>query len=282
MKKPQWITVSVALVATIALYAATKNQLFGTKQMHPAQVNAVQETTVSTDSILFHAKETLTEPQRTRLALLENSISRGDVAEQKLHLYHQLARFWYDTANIFEPYAWYTSEAARLENSENSLTFAAHLFLDNLKQEENPELKHWKALQAEDLFDRSLKINPANDSSQVGLGEVYLYGGVGNGPMQGIMKIRQVAEKDSDNVYAQMSLGHASVTSGQYEKAISRFLTVLRKQPKNLEAILSLAEAYEQTGDKVQAVNWYKRSLPLINIAGLKKEAQSRIDELSK
>jgi lipopolysaccharide biosynthesis regulator YciM len=96
------------------------------------------------------------------------------------------------------------------------------------------------------------------------------------------MKIRQVAEKDSDNVYAQMSLGHASVTSGQYEKAISRFLTVLRRHPKYLEAILSLAEAYEQTGDKVQAVNWYKRSLPLINIAGLKKEAQSRIDELSK
>jgi tetratricopeptide (TPR) repeat protein len=283
VKKPQWITVGVALVLTIALYAATNNQIFGTQQKPLAQTaSASPEAAISVDSILFHAKEGLTADQRTRLSFLENSITRGDVAEQKMHLYHQLARFWYDTARIFEPYAWYTSEAARLENSEKSLTFAAHLFLDNLKVEENPELKRWKALQAEDLFNRSLKINSANDSSQVGLGEVYLYGGIGEGPMQGIMKIRGVAEKDSTNVYAQITLGHASVASGQFDKAIDRFLTVLRLQPQNLEAILSLAEAYEQKGDKATAITWYKKSVPLINVAGLRKEVESRIVELSK
>ncbi len=283
MKKPQWITVGVALVLTVALYAATKNQIFGTKQKPFSQTaSASSGVAITVDSILFHAKEGLTEDQRTRLNFLENSITRGNVADQKIHLFHQLAHFWYDTARIFEPYAWYTSEAARLENSEKTLTFAAHLFLDNLKVEENPELKRWKALQAEDLFNRSLKINPANDSSQVGLGEVYLYGGIGEGPMQGIMKIRGVAEKDSTNVYAQITLGHASVVSGQFDRAIGRFLTVLRLQPQNLEAILSLAEAYEQKGDKASAITWYKKSVPLINVAGLRKEVENRIVELGK
>ncbi len=71
---------------------------------------------------------------------------------------------------FFPPYAWYEAEAARLENSEKTLTFAAHLFLENLQQEENPALAKWKALQAKDLFERSLKINPDNDSAKVGLG----------------------------------------------------------------------------------------------------------------
>ena len=62
-----------------------------------------------------------------------------------LKIYHQLAHFWADTAQIFEPYAWYEAEAARLENSEKTLTFAAHLFLQNLQGENDPALRKWKA-----------------------------------------------------------------------------------------------------------------------------------------
>ena len=283
MNRPQWITVGIALVITIALYATTQKQIFGTHQKQASSLPSTPtNTAITIDSILVHAKENLSEAQRTRLNLLENSISRGNVAEQKVHLYHQLARFWADTARIFEPYAWYTAESARLENSEKTLTFAARLFLDNMKVEENPDLKRWKALQAEDLFQRSLKLNPANDSAEVGIGEAYLYGGIAATPMEGIIRIRKVAEKDSTNIYAQLSLGHASVASGQFDKAIARFETVLRQQPNNLEALLSLAEAYEQKGDKASAIAWYQKSLPAINIAGLKKEVEARINELSK
>ena len=112
-----------------------------------------------------------------RLNTLEHSISRGDVKEQKLHIYHQLASFWADSAGKFAPAAWYTAEAARLENSEKSLTFAAHLLLNNLVDEASPLVKQWEAFQAKDLFERSLKLNPDNDSSRVGLGAVYVYGG---------------------------------------------------------------------------------------------------------
>ena len=155
-------------------------------------------------------------------------MSRGDVADQKTHIFHQLASFWRDTARSFEPFAWYTAEAARLENSENSLTFAAHLFLNNLKSEQNHQLKDWKAAQAKDLFERSLKLNPENDSAKVGLGAAYLFGGIGANPMEGILKIREVAEKDSTNVYAQMTLGQASVVSGQLDKAVERFTKVVK------------------------------------------------------
>ena len=282
MKKPQWITATVALVLVVGLYAATQKQIFGKKEKNTKHGAVAAASGISIDTILVHAKENLSPQQITRLNMLEKTISRGDVTTQQIHVYHQLARFWYDSARSFEPYAWYTAEAARLENSENSLTFAAHLFLNNLRAEENPVLKQWKALQAKDLFERSLKLNPANDSSEVGMGAVYLYGGISESPMEGIQRIRKVADEHPANVYAQMTLGHASVMSGQLNKGVERFKTVAELQPDNLEAILSLADVYERMGDKANAVVWYKKSLPLIQISGVRKEVDIRIAELSK
>jgi len=168
-----------------------------------------------------------------------------------------------------------------LENSEKSLTFAARLFLDNLSSEEKPDIKQWEALEAKDLFERSLKINPSNDSSKVGLGATLLYGGIAM-PMEGIGMIREVADKDPSNVYAQMTLGQASMVSGQFDKAVDRFKAVIQKQPDNLEAQLLLAEVFEQTGKKAEAIQNYTKSLTLINNPELKKEVEKRIKDLNK
>src|SRR5258708_38342406 len=106
------------------------------------------------DSLLIQAKSKIKPEQASRLNTLENYISRGDVKAQELSIYHQLAHFWGDSIGIFEPFAWYQAEAARLENSEKTLTFAAHLFLENLQNDDDVERKKWKALQAKDLFER--------------------------------------------------------------------------------------------------------------------------------
>jgi len=291
MKKPQLLTAGIAVLLTVTLYAVTQDNVFGHHPKKPATGQAVdshaghdhaQGEHLSVDSILHHAKENLTPEQLTRISFLESSVTRGDVGEQKMHVYHQLAKFWRDTARIFEPFAWYTAEAARLENSEKSLTFAAHLFLNNLRFEKSAVLQHWKAEQAKDLFERSLKLNPNNDSSQVALGATLLFGGISDNPMEGITKIRQVVERDSTDIYAQMTLGEASLMSGQLDKAIERFTTVTRLQPGNLEAILYLADVYERKKEKKAAAAWYQRSLPLIQIPELKKEVERRMQELLK
>jgi tetratricopeptide (TPR) repeat protein len=196
------------------------------------------------------AKMQLSPEQVVRLNTLEHSISRGDVKDQQIHVYHQLARFWSDSAHIFEPFAWYEAEAARLENSGKSLTFAARLFLDNLQSDEVVQRRQWKALQAKDLFERSLKINPDNDSAKVGLGACFLFGNISATPMEGILKIREVVQKDSTNIYAQMMLIQGSLISGQYDKAINRLQMVNRLEPANVEAIVLLADIYDRTGDK--------------------------------
>jgi tetratricopeptide (TPR) repeat protein len=279
VKKSQVIPVliSLCLVAILFYFGRTTSSENNISQQAQQGSNDI-----NIDTLLNHAKEQLKPEQVTWLGTLEKSVIRGDVKNQQIDVYHQLAHFWKDSARLFEPYAWYEAEAARLEYSEKSLTFAAHLFLDNLRSEENPQLKKWKALQAKDLFERSLKINNRNDSSLVGLGACYIFGGIAENPMEGILKIRQVVERDSNNVFAQMVLGHGSVISGQYDKAIDRFEKVIRLQPDNLEAIMMLAEIYERKADKLSAIKWYSKAVSLVKNPLLESELKMRIDDLKK
>ncbi len=287
MKKPQWITIGIAvlLVISIFLFGRTvpvKKAATITEHSEDDGHDHGIKTGISIDSILTIAKKQLSAEQVTRLSMLENSISRGDVKDQQIKVYHQLSHFWGDSMRFFPPYAWYEAEAARLENSEKSLTFAAHLFLENLQHEENSELMRWEAMQAKDLFERSLKINPDNDSTKVGLGACYLFGNISSNPMEGISKIMEVVQKDSSNVYAQITLIKGSLISGQIDKAVSRLETVNRLHPENLEAILMLAEVHERKGDKIVAAGWYTKSLEYIKRPDARAEIEKRIAELKK
>lgn len=275
----------ITLVAGLAL--VTFLYVFGRTVPEKKPGNSTTtDSGIPIDTILFLAKKNLTPAQLTRINALEHSVVRGDVKEQQLKVYHQLAHFWLDSNQLFEPYGWYEAEAARLENSEKSLTFAAHLFLENLRRENNPALKTWKALQAKDLFERSLKINPENDSSTVGLGACYIFGNISATPMEGIQKVLSVVNKDSTNIFAQEVLGQGSMLSGQYDKAIARFETVYRLSNSDIAmritACLMLAEAFEKKVDKASAINWYEKTLPLLKNEDVKAEVQQRINELKK
>lgn len=285
MKKPQWITAGVAifLVAGLFFLRTIPLKKAGTvAAVTHDHENGNSENSFSIDSVLIEAKKHLNSDQAARINSLENSITRGDLKAQQLHIYHQLASFWRDSTGNFDLFAWYEAEGARLENSEKSLTFAAHLFLDDLQSDDQFQRKQWKALQAKDLFERSLKINPENDSSKVGLGATYLFGNISATPMEGILKIRGVVEKDSTNIYAQLMLAKGSLISGQYDKAISRLLLISRLQANNLEAVLLLADLYERTGDKDNAVFWYEKSLPLIPQKEMKTAVEKRVEDLKK
>jgi tetratricopeptide (TPR) repeat protein len=251
------------------------------KKNLPKQEAATETTEgISFEQIVGASKEKLSPSQLERLRELENSVVRGDVKSQQITVYHQLAHFWRDTAKSFLPAAYYTAQAAKLENIEKNLTFAAHLFLDNLRNQSDPQLKAWMAGNAKELFEKVLALNPSNDSAKVGLGSCYVFGNIGTTPMEGILMIKEVADRKPDNLYAQMMLGVGGVMTGQFDKAIDRFKKVIDRQPNNLEAILNLAEAYEQKGDKVAAIKWYEKSKSLIQNPEIVKELDNRINSL--
>jgi tetratricopeptide (TPR) repeat protein len=279
VKKQQFIVVGAGLVLLISLY------FFGNttppKAVAVAPVEKHDETKpVESTQLLKHAKERLTPEQLQWVNAIENSVSRGDIKNQQIAVYKQLASYWADSLHLFEPYAYYLAEAAKLENQEKSLTFAAHLFLNNLKTEREPSMQKWLASNAKVLFEQALQLNPANDSSKIGLGACYIFGGISSNPMEGITPIRDIVAKNPDNMFGQFILGLGGVRSGQFDKAIERFLIVVKKEPNNLEATLNLAEAYEQKGDKANAVTWYKVVKSKIPNPEAQQELEKRIKAL--
>ena len=239
---------------------------------------------IGLQDILQVAQSRLTPSQLSYVTRLQNSVVRGDVKVQQINAYHSLAAFWKDSAaEGFLPYAYYTGEAAKLENSEKSLTFAAQLFLQSLRGQDNPALKSWMATNAKELFEKALELNPGNDSSKVGLGASYIFGSSADNPtevMQGIQRILEVARRDSANMYAQFMLGLGGIESGQFDKAIERLTTVVRHQPANIEAILLLAEVHQQKGDKEDAIKWYELAKKLVGNKDMIKEIDQRIQSL--
>jgi len=279
VKKQQLLLVGGGIVLFILLF------FFG-NTIPPKKPTAVvsnaphQQKVIETEKLITHAKERLTPQQLERITSLENSVKRGDVKNQQIKVYRSLASFWGDSVRLFEPYAFYTSEAAKLENSEKSLTFAAHLLLTNLKTENDPAMQNWLATNAKDLFQRALVVNPANDSSKIGLGACYIFGNISENPMEGIAQIREVLQQHPGNLFAHLVLGLGGVRSGQFEKAIEHFKIIADQQPGNLEALLNLAETYDQKGDKAEAVKWYKDVKGKIDNPEAQKELDARIKAL--
>jgi tetratricopeptide (TPR) repeat protein len=114
--------------------------------------------------------------------------------------------------------------------------------------------------------------------------------------MQGIMKLREIVERDSTIETAQLWLGYFSLESGQRDKARGRFETVRRLNPNNPEpywqmgimavedssyaeavemlttcvgldssyvnGLFFVARSYEEMGDTQNALSYYKEYLP--------------------
>lgn len=248
--------------------------------------NKVQEIKIAPFAIsawIDSVKHTLTPSQSAYLNNIESNLSTTDpIAKANSH--NHIAAFWRDSMRLFEPYIYHLSEASKLENSEKSLTFAAHLMLDNIRMQQDPAKLTWMTAETIDLFERAIKLNPTNDDLKIGLGSAYIFGkgrdGDSQATMEGIRALLDVADRDSNNMKAQLVLGIGGMISGQFDKAQARFLRIVEREPNNLEAIAYLADTYVAMGNKQEAIKWYNISKKLADNPHYSQEVDERIRQL--
>jgi len=280
LKKPQAFVVIIALLLLGSLYFLAPRS---SKDQKAIANNSTENQLVTNQSIIESAKTNLSAEQKISLLSIENQLTRSKNASDSLNYTVKLAKFWADSANRLAPYLYYTYSAALLENSEKSLTFAAQQIINNLiTPDAPPALQPWMARNAKVLLEKALEMNPNNDSATINLGACYLFGNISDNPMQGILKVKQVVDKNPQNAYGQFILALGGKKSGQYDKAIERFLIVAQVDPSNLEAMVHLAECYELTNKKEEAIQWYTKVRDLVNIPDAKTALTKRIKELKK
>ena len=281
MPKKQLI-IALAGLALAALLFIFGNTVAPKSKVQPPVAKDVKNFDIL--KFIGEEKKHLSALQIVNLSKLENSVTRGDVNSQLITANTQLANFWKDSVKSFEPYAYYLSEAAKLDKSEKNLTFAAQLILDNLRAEQDEAKLNWKTAQAIALFEKAIELFPNNDDLKVGLGSCYILGkgrvGAPEETMKGIQQLLSVVRKDSNNMKAQMMLGVGGYVSGQYDKAIERLQKVIKAQPDNVEAVAFLADTYAAKGDKGEAIKWYMVSKRLVNDSHYSQEVDERIKSL--
>ena len=115
----------------------------------------------------------LSQERQRYIAGLKESVKRGDVKDQAIHVDHQLARFWKDSVPNPLLHFNFTSKAAELDNNEKTLTFAAHSILGYLPFAQNQQEQAWLAGKGKQLFEKVVKGQPNNLEAMFKLAEAY-------------------------------------------------------------------------------------------------------------
>ena len=97
--------------------------------------------------------------------------------------------------------------------------------------------------------------------------------------MQGIMLLLDVVKQDPNNRSANLSLGMFAMKSGQYEKAVQRFKTIIAQKPE-VEPYFYLAESYKQLGMKKEAIDAYQKCREMMPDQAFDQRIDEYIKEL--
>ena len=103
----------------------------------------------------------------------------------------------------------------------------------------------------------------------------------GGAPMAGIQKLLRVIEKDPNHLGALRQLGFMSMQTGQYEKAVNRFSTIVEVNPEEAMAYYMLAQAYEGLNDKDEAITAYNKYVELEEDETKIEAVKNRIKEFN-
>jgi predicted Zn-dependent protease len=101
-------------------------------------------------------------------------------------------------------------------------------------------------------------------------------------PMAGIMKLREIAENNPENIRVQMELGALSIQTNQLDKAVTRFKRVIELDTNFIEAHYLLAVVNANKGDTLSATKGMEFVIENADDAELLKQGKEFYKELKK
>jgi len=78
-------------------------------------------------------------------------------------------------------------------------------------------------------------------------------------PMQAVMLLREVVEREPNNELGLYNLGLLSLQSQQFDKAVDRFEALTESHPENLEGQFYLGVSYFENGNQTQAREQFEK-----------------------
>lgn len=235
-----------------------------------AQAPATAE--INLEEVSTAAKNMIKAPLAVEITTLETaykSASEDDKAkEAKL-----LAKKWDDLEQTV-PSALYLEIVANKEQTLNNWLAAGDTFMKAFDNTRDSLLQPALLQKANASYSSAMKIDSNSNEAKTGLG-ITIVNGMG-APMSGIAMLMDVVKKDPKNLKANMSLGTFAMKSGQFDKAIIRFKSIIAMKPSP-DAYFYLGTSYENLGKNTEAIEAYEKSKKLAANATLSKFIDDKV-----
>lgn len=269
------VLIAVLITALFSLNIKGLQKEEASKPTTDAKEQAV--VAISLEQVSETAKQTINASLAAEITTLETALKNAD-EPSKLALYKQLAQKW-DDVNVAIPSAFYKELVAQTESSYENWVLAGDQLTTAYQTTQDSTSQPTLVQKAITAYQTALKLNPASLNAKTGLGSAYVSGTAN--PMQGIQLLLEVVKEDPKNVKANTNLGLFSMRSGQFDKAVTRFKTVIEQKP-DPEAWFYLATSYENLGQNKDAILAFEKSKELAANPGLSNFVDQKIKALKK
>lgn len=250
LSKLQWFIILTAVVLVVGLYnldLVAPNTSKGGK--------AEAETTNAQASLNFEelksdALKSVPADVKNNITVLEKKLKEASAENEKSHRL-ELADAYFAYKQFAVAGYYYLEQSEKEGNNADLFVKAGDAFRNAYRNSGDSSMVPLFMEKAKSSYERALKLAPESLDAKTGVATCYVEGS--DNPMQGITMLREVVQVEPENVNANLNLGLFSMRSGQFDKAIGRLETVVKKKP-SAENYALLAEAFEQNGQKDKAI----------------------------
>jgi tetratricopeptide (TPR) repeat protein len=232
--------------------------------------------TINLTEVSTAAKNSINANLAAEITTLENAYNTASDNE-KNNAAKLLAEKWDDLEQTV-PSALYLEIIAGTEKNLNSWLAAGGRLMKAFDTTQDSLISPVLLQKANTAYTNAVALDSTNLEAKTGLG-ITIVDGMG-APMSGIAMLLDVVRKDPKNLKANMSLGTFAIKSGQFDKAITRFNDIIAIKPSP-DAYFYLATAYENLGKNKEAVEAYLNSKKLAANVTLSNFIDKKVKELN-
>ena len=282
LNSKQYITIGLVSLLVVVLYSLDIKGLVKQEEENAGMQttatanNNSQTQEVSAESVISVSKQMINASLAADIEKLEKDLSSAS-DEQKLVIQQQIAEKW-DDVNQPAAAAFSYESIAKAQPTYNNWLLAGDRFTEGYQNYRDTTVTLGLLNKAINAYNKAIELEPKSLDAKTGLGVAYVTGT--QNPMQGIQLLLDVVKEDPKNQKANMNLGMFSMKSGQFQKAVDRFKTVIDVKPTP-EAWFYLGTSYENLGQKPEAILAYQKSKELAADPSLTEFVDRKIKELS-
>jgi len=276
MSKQQLIILVAAISCGLLLYMLPKvllnkeeKELENTTELEKREMPVSKETP--------HATVRLDEKETQHVAGLKATLSQKRTLKEKKPLLDTLSAL-FSSKGLYDSAArYYENDLAQYQTVESWTLIGDACYQAYYFAADEAVAQSW-AKKTQFYYQKALEQEPSLLDVKARMAMTYTRG---SNPMQAIATLREVLDKDPENEQALLNIGLLSIQSGQYAKAVERFMKLTSINPQNWLGVFYLGIAYAESGKKAEAKECFEKVKRYEKQPQLVQAAEEYLNQLS-